>query len=117
MPPDTMEGAERASVQKEHRRRASGGSRCDREHGEAKLVCSALTGIQAVGEPSILLSHREQLLADMLDRLSFGHAAEFFSFLFVMGRSFLGGPRSKIHFPGPSLPLWERCVHAAYCRP
>ncbi len=53
----------------------------------------------------------------MLDRLSFGHAAEFFSFLFVMGRSFPGGPCWKIHFPGPSLPWRERCVHAAYCRP
>ena len=68
-----------------------------------------LAVIQAVRDPSILLSHREQLLADMLDRLSFGHAAEFFSFLFVMGRSFLGGPRSKIHFPGRGAVV-GRCV-------
>ena len=48
-------------------------------------------------EPRVLLSERLQLLADMLNRLGFGHAAELIGFLFVMRRSFLGGSRSEIH--------------------
>jgi hypothetical protein len=42
-----------------------------------------LAVIQAVRKLPVLLSHRKQLLADMLDRLSFRHAAEFVGFLFV----------------------------------
>jgi len=56
--------------------------------------------IQAVRKLLVLLSHRKQLLADMLDRLSFGHAAEFVGFLLVVRRSLFGGPRWEIHFPG-----------------
>src|SRR5436853_5266747 len=50
-----------------------------------------LAVIQAVRKLLVLLSHRKQLLAHMLDRLSFGHAAEFVGFLFVVRRSFFGG--------------------------
>lgn len=70
--------------------------------------------IQAIGEPLILLSDAKQFLADMLDRLSGGHAAEFLGFALVLRRSFARGSPWKIHFPAMGCRS-GRCARPAYC--